>query len=206
MSLPSRLLGANPSIQVSALLSGSLSTPSAKQTFIPPTSYESIATTTLSGSQATITFSSIPATFKHLQVRISAKNTRTGQDSASVFFEINGDTNNNNYTTHYMSTSGSTPTSFGRATGNYTGLSGISPSADVTSNLGPMIYDFIDYANTTKYKTIRSINGFDKNGGGSIYLSSNLWLNTNAISTIEFTVPGYSWATYSKFALYGIKG
>ena len=34
MSLPSRLLGANPSIQVSTLLSGSLTTPSAKGTFV----------------------------------------------------------------------------------------------------------------------------------------------------------------------------
>jgi hypothetical protein len=169
-------------------------------------SYESIATYTLNSSQSTVTFSSIPSTFKHLQVRISGKNTRTGEQSASIFFEVNGDTSNTNYTTHYMSTSGSTPTSFGRATGNYTGLSGISPSADVTSIFGPMIYDFIDYTNTNKYKTIRCINGYDANGSGSLYLSSNLWLNTNAISSILFSVPGFSWAQYSKFALYGIKG
>ena len=155
---------------------------------------------------STISFTSIPSTYKHLQVRISAKNTRTGENSASVFFQINSDTSTSNYTTHYLRGDGSTRSSFGAATGSYTGLSGESPSADLTSNLGVMIYDFIDYTNTNKYKTIRSINGYDANGSGSIYLSSNLWLNANAISTIQFTVPGYSWAQNSKFALYGIKG
>ena len=42
---------------------------------VPPvtTAYESIATTTLSSTQATITFSSIPSTYEHLQIRWIAK-------------------------------------------------------------------------------------------------------------------------------------
>ena len=168
--------------------------------------YESIATTTLSSSQATITFSSIPATFKHLQLRISVKNTRTGQNTASVFCRVNSDTSTANYTYHNFQGDGSTASASGLATGNYAGLVAETPSADATSVFGVMIYDFIDYTNTNKYKTIRHTSGYDANGNGGIYLTTNLWLNTNAISTITITVPAYSFSQYSKFALYGIKG
>jgi hypothetical protein len=168
--------------------------------------YESIATTTLSSSQATITISSIPDTFKHLQLRVSAKNTRTGQNTASVFCQVNSDTSTANYTRHVLSGDGSTVSAGGLATGSYAGLIDVTPSNDLTSVFGVMIFDFIDYANTNKYKTIRSINGYDGNGNGFVSMVSNLWLNTNAISTITLTVPAYSFAQYSKFSLYGIKG
>jgi hypothetical protein len=175
-------------------------------TALVPGVYESISTTTLGSSQATITFSSIPATFKHLQLRISVKNTRTVQDTASVFCQVNSDTSNANYTYHNLQGSGSTASASGLATGNYAGLVAESPSTTSTSVFGVMIYDFIDYTNTNKYKTIRHMSGYDANGNGGIYLTSNLWLNTNAISTITVTVPAYSFAQYSKFSLYGIKG
>jgi hypothetical protein len=168
--------------------------------------YESIATTTLSGSQATITISSIPATFKHLQLRISVKNTRTGQDTASVFCQVNSDTSTANYTRHALNGNGTGASAGGIVTGNYAGLIDETPSNDLTSVFGVMIFDFIDYTNTNKYKTIRSMNGYDGNGNGFVSLISNLWLNTNAISTISFTCPAYQFTQYSKFSLYGIKG
>ena len=175
-------------------------------TTLLPGVYESIATTTLSSVTTSVTFSSIPATFKHLQLRVFPKNTRNGQNSASVFCQVNSDTSTANYTYHALSGNGSTASASGLATGNYAGLIGETPSNDLTSTFGVMIYDFIDYANTNKYKTIRTLNGYDGNGNGVIYLTSNLWLNTNAISTILFTCPAYQFTQYSKFALYGIKG
>jgi hypothetical protein len=41
VSLASRLLGANPSVQISSLLTGAITTPSAKGTFDPFTTYTS---------------------------------------------------------------------------------------------------------------------------------------------------------------------
>lgn len=170
-------------------------------------SYESIATYTLSSPQSAVTFSSIPSTYKHLQVRISARNNRSVGDQASGFWEANGDTNNGNYTTYILSGNGTSTLSCNAyGTGSYTGLSTLTPSSNVTSVQGVIIYDFLDYANTNKYKTARCMNGWEVQGTGSMYYSSNLWLSFNAITSLSFTVPGYNWSTNSKFALYGIKG
>jgi hypothetical protein len=70
------------------------------------------------------------------------------------------------------------------------------PTATVT--------DIIDYANTNKYKTLRSLGGTDRNGTGEIQLASGLWMNTTAISSIQITT-GANFTTTTQFALYGVK-
>lgn len=172
------------------------------------TSFESIATQIVTSSTASsVTFSNIPNTYDHLQIRVSARNNRTGNNQATLFYYINNDTNINNYTGHDLRTSGGgTVTATGYATGNYQALAGLYPSADLPSNLGVGIYDFLDYKNTNKHKTIRFLNGWDGNGSGWINLGSNLWLSTSAITTIKFDFPEWLIAQNSHFALYGIKG
>jgi hypothetical protein len=67
--------------------------------------------------------------------------------------------------------------------------------------------DLEDYASTTKYKTLRAFNGADVNGSGNARLTSSLWLNTNAITSITLnTEDGQNWLTSTTVSLYGIKG
>ena len=68
-------------------------------------SYESIATVSLGSSQSTIAFSSIPSTFKHLQLRLFLKDDR-GLNRDSVKLTFNGDTASN-YTEHALFGDGS---------------------------------------------------------------------------------------------------
>jgi len=70
---------------------------------------------------------------------------------------------------------------------------------------GGFIVDILDYANTNKYKTVRSLNGNDANGSGSMNLSSNVWLSTAAITSLTLSSSS-DFRQYSSFALYGIKG
>lgn len=170
--------------------------------------YDSIATYTGDGGSTTVTFSSIPSTYKHLQLRITALGTAGagGYPTSLAYFRINSDSSNSNYKVHMMSGNGSSVSS--GSTGN--------PQADFlylpggnSSFPASAIIDFIDYSNTNKYKTIKSLNGSDRNGSGYVWLNSMLWMNTSAISTISLSGdPTYNgnWATGSKFALYGIKG
>ena len=81
------------------------------------------------------------------------------------------------------------------------------PRAGTTANtFGPMILDILDYTNTNKYKTVRSLSGFDSNGAGKVdFFSGFYFLNTNAITQIDITGGGGTFAQYSHFALYGIK-
>jgi hypothetical protein len=69
------------------------------------------------------------------------------------------------------------------------------------------VIDIIDYASTSKNKTIKTLGGIDRNGSGSINLVSNLWTNTSAINRLDFYIStGTAFATGSTIALYGIKG
>ena len=67
--------------------------------------------------------------------------------------------------------------------------------------------DILDYTNTNKNKTVRVLQGFDENGSGVVAFNSFLYsTNTNAITSLTLTSSGTSFAQYSSFALYGIKG
>lgn len=168
----------------------------------PATAFESIATITPSGV-STITFSAIPSTYQHLQVRAIAKRD-SASTSGSSNLRLNGDTGSN-YVRHFLRGSGAAATA-GASTGQtsiecfeHTGN-----DAAVANMMGVLILDVHDYASTTKNKVIRTISGNDQNGAGNIYLTSGLWLNTSAITSLTlFSSTNYLNTT---FALYGIKG
>jgi len=162
--------------------------------------FESIATTTVgAGGQATITFSSIPSTYKHLQIRYSAIS--AGTFSADNVVRFNSDSGAN-YTIHALYGTGATAASVGYASQTFMSA-GTTPDATYPC---VAVIDILDYANTSKYKTMRSLSGVDRNGSGYIFLHSGLWMNTAAISTITITATGGNYSQYSSFALYGIKG
>ena len=172
-------------------------------------SYESIASATGTGTSATITLSSIPATYKHLQIRTNIRNLTTGTSFRTVLGILNGDTGTN-YTRHGLVGDGSAVSNAGNASGSNTAFQILNAAADGSSTanvMGVAIIDILDYASTSKYKTIRMFTGVDFNGSGRTALVSSLWLSTSAINSITFEDPvGNGFTTSSTFALYGIKG
>jgi hypothetical protein len=175
---------------------------------VVPNSYESIATATGTGSSGTITFSSIPATYSHLQIRCIAR-TDTGFATDYIQFRFNSDTGSN-YTYHGLEGDGASAAGFGATAQTFALTTNITGSAATANAMGTAVIDIIDYASTSKYKTVRTIGGQDQNSGsntGQIRLISNLWLSTSAINSITFTsYRSASWTTSTTFALYGIKG
>ena len=171
-------------------------------------SYESIATVTVgAGGSSSISFTSIPSTYKHLQVRMLSRSTR-GAATADAWFQINSDTGSN-YAHHDLSGNGSAA-SAGANSGTtniyYSFTISNIPASTATSGIfGGQVLDILDYANTSKYKTTRMLGGFDANGSGSVYLSSGLWQSTSAINSLTFYTIS-NWAQYTQFALYGVKG
>jgi hypothetical protein len=164
-------------------------------------SFESISTVTVgSGGSATITFSSIPSTYTHLQLRWFSKNT-------SADYGIRGQFNSDsaaNYSYHELYGTGSAAGAFSGVSQTYAQLG---QNADATTSVfGTGIIDILDYANTNKYKTVRALSGYDKNGGGALAFDSSSWRSTSAISSIYLYSNTGNFAQYSSFALYGIKG
>jgi len=161
-------------------------------------SYESISTVTVgSGGSTTISFSSIPATYKHLQIRAIAKASGTNFNPKMQF---NGDTSSN-YSWHYIYGDGSTAVAGAGATQAFIYNSIISTNASMYNGF---VIDILDYSNTSKYKTTRELSGQDRNGSGEIALWSGNWRSTSAITSIAFSNGTFD--QYSSFALYGIKG
>jgi hypothetical protein len=167
-------------------------------------SYESIATVLVgSGGSSTITFSSIPSTYKHLQIRAFYQNNQNNSSVDYMQLRFNSDTGNN-YVTHRLRGNGSAASASTTAATNYayTTLS----VQGVANIFGGAIIDILDYTNTNKNKVVRTLAGYDGNGAGDIGLNSNLWLSTSSITQIELSTQTGNINQYSSFALYGIKG
>jgi len=163
-------------------------------------SYESIATVTVgSGGSSTVTFSSIPSTYTHLQVRCLAKDTTSGSTFQNFKMTINSNTMTRR---HYLYADGASVAA-GTSTTNL--AIGNIPAAGFTNIFGTVIIDILDYTNTNKNKTIRSLTGTDANGSGEIAFYSALYaVNTNAITDLSFSTDT-SFAQYTSISLYGIK-
>jgi len=176
---------------------------------IAPTSFDSIATFTANGTVSTYTFSSIPSTYKTLQLRFTARETGAGINTNQIDITFNSDTGAN-YAWHYLRALGASGVqTSGGDNQTYVRLPSVSgQGSSLADTYGVGVIDIIDYASTTKKKTLRAFNGFNQNSGTNgnvITLNSGLWNSTSAISSITLTFVG-TVATGSVLALYGIKG
>ena len=169
---------------------------SSMQPALNATSYESIATVTVgAGGSSSVSFSSIPSTYKHLQIRFMAQGGAVGLN-----LRMNGATSN--YACHYFQGDGSSVSAAG-STGEIYIFSGRIPTS---TYFGVGVIDILDYTNTNKYKTLRSLAGNDQNGSGSVWMFSGLYQSTSAVSSLELLSTTGNLNQYSHFALYGVKG
>jgi len=168
----------------------------------PTGDFESIQTTVVgAGGASSITFSSIPSTYKNLQIRAILRS--AGASNASSSMQFNGDTAAN-YSSHSLTGDGASASA--GASVSASNIGGVQYWTN-TSLFSTEIIDILDYANTNKYKTTRMLAGVDGNGSGYVTLTSGNWRSTAAISSIVINVQGANnFAQYSSFALYGIKG
>jgi len=166
--------------------------------------FTSIQTVTVgSGGASSISFSSIPSTYTHLQIRgIGAANSSSQKQ---LVIQLNGDSTAGHYADHLLVGDGSTASA-----GNDTGLGAmyfdrLSPGSS-SSAFGAFVIDILDYANTNKNKTVRVLGGWDGNGSGQIALGSGLWMQTSAVNSVTlFSDGAVNINQYSQFALYGVK-
>ena len=160
---------------------------------MPTTTYERIQTQTLTSNQATITFTSIPATYTDL--RLVLVGTNDSGSAQSVKLRFNGDTSTN-YSDIYF-----------RGTGSSVVNSADSdrPFIDVNFAFGATIptmttLDMLSYAGAT-YKTLLITNS--ENSRVELKVAS--WRSTSAITSIVFSLGTGNYNTGTTATLYGIK-
>lgn len=163
------------------------------------TTYEAIATATLSSPAASITFSSIPQTFTDLILKISARSSAAGTNW--TFIGINGGSDSESTLLHVLNFGGSI---YGQTYSSLrTPITNTSLTANTFSN--NEIY-FSDYTGATK-KTI-SGDGVQESNTADYELQAAVyeWPYSAAITQLVLTTDGaVNFATNSSATLYGVK-
>jgi hypothetical protein len=159
---------------------------------MPTPTYTPLATVTLGTASASVTFSSIPATYRDLILVF--RGTLTTATFNELELRINGDTGSN-YTRIVAFGDGS-------GTGSLTDVFN-SYRFSYGNNTNPFtsIVQFMDYSATDKHKTALSRSSTAAN---IVFASATRWANTAAVNTIRLAPNSGSFATGCTFALYGI--
>lgn len=165
--------------------------------------FELISTQVLAATATSVSFSSIPATYTHLQLRVTG---RTSTSSADVLQARFNSDSAANYAWHQLYGTGAAMASANATSQSQMYFSLLADSTSATSAFSAGIIDILDYANTNKYKTARSLAGL--HGSSTLIgLRSSLWQSTAAINAISlFPAGGGNLQIGSRFSLYGIKG
>jgi len=183
------------------LLNGILASQISGHLYSGPTgAFDALGSVTVgAGGQSSITFSAIPQTYTHLQVRWIAVSGSSGTD---VKINFNSDSTNY-YSWHELYGDGSSANAAANTsqTTTFVGITG------GTSNPSAGVFDILDYASTNKNKTLRALTGVDNNGSGYIMLKSGSYFPSTitGINSMTIAPTSSSFNQYTQFALYGIR-
>ena len=163
----------------------------ATATYIP------IATQTLGSAAASITFSSIPGTYTDLRLVVTC----TTSAGDTVALQFNSDTGNN-YSNTELRGQGTTAISGNEVTNNWIDFN----SSTATSTTVPQltIIEIFSYAGSTN-KALLGSEASDLNGSGTVQVTTGLWRNTSAITSIKLLLESSSnFSTGTIATLWGI--
>ncbi len=157
---------------------------------MPTPTYTSLANVTLGTTAASVTFSSIPATYRDLILVYDW----TSTSAASFYIRLNGDSGSN-YTRVYMGAISAAAS----GTESGTGWNGLSLSAGNERQIGTL--QIMDYSATDKHKT-----ALNRANQASPYVIADAyrWANTAAVTSASFTMASGTFSAGSTFNLYGV--
>ena len=158
---------------------------------MPTPTYIALATTTLGSAASSVTFSSIPGTYRDLVFVMSG----TSTTATDVTMQINNNSDNI-YTSVRMLGDGTNASS-----STTSGTSGTWLRFSAPSVIGSNRVQFMDYAQTDKHKTmlIRT-----DNSNSLTAARAARWGSTNAITSFKVTSDSGNFSVGSTFSLYGV--
>ena len=161
------------------------------------TTYEKIATTTLSSATNTISFGSIPTTYTDLKLVLVATTSTSNQ---AIYLRVNADSGTN-YSYTYVGGNGTAASS-----SRQTSVTNIDPTQLAgSSTTVPQMWDFdiFSYAGSTN-KTVLYTHTADLNGSGATEKGVGLWRSTTAINAVSLTTSSGNMNIGTTATLYGI--
>ena len=172
---------------------------------------EFIAKTELASPDSSVSFTSIPGTYQHLQIRASVRD--TASDSVeSIYVQLGGASDSpvdtgNNYIRNYIDVDGTSETGSGQLSNTNIWLGKATAASADSEKFGGMFINILDYANTNKQTTVQAFLEAHYTSGNSARMrfTAGLWTDLEAVQTIKL-IPNVNFATHSVFTLYGLKG
>lgn len=162
--------------------------------------FDTIASTTLTSTSGSITFSAIPQTYKHLEVHGWAY-IPSGTGITDISIQYNGDTSST--TRNWWSWGFANDATIYNLANSSTGTSSIGYLPNDANSPGGIYLSIMDYTNASKAKVVRFLTG---NAGANqpvLNRGSSLTLSTAAISSITFSSGTMGIGT--TLTLYGLK-
>jgi hypothetical protein len=167
------------------------------------TTYTLINSNTLASSAASVTFSSIPATYTDLVLRISARSDRAATFDW-IFMTINGITTNT-YSNTSLDGSGTSAASNQLSNRTYATIQYVVDGDTATANTFGSTEIYIPSYTASQNKPFSAF-GAQENNTTAAYMIANagLWRNTAAITELKLETNAQLWVSGSSFYLYGI--
>lgn len=154
--------------------------------------YIALANITLTATDSSVVFSSIPATYRDLVLVLNAE--MSSASTNDVYLRLNEDASN--HTQVNMRGTGSATSSV-----TYSTITLNAASTFSVSRLYTVICHIMDYSATDKHKTVLTRGNW---AGGDINATAGRWASTTAVSSFSLVPSAGSFAIGSTFALYGI--
>jgi len=163
---------------------------------MPTPTYTPLATVTLGSSASSVTFNSIPATYRDLIVVVNG----TPSGAGGVNYRANGDTGSN-YSYVSMRNNGSSPSSEAGTLTVFLGQNSSSTSGTRLMN----VFQIMDYSATDKHKTGLARASYNQSSNSADVTEANAvrWANTAAINSLT-VLSAVNLNIGTTFSLYGV--
>jgi hypothetical protein len=158
-----------------------------------------------SGGASSIDFTSIPATYTDLVIKLSSRTSdTTGNDSSAIALQFNGDTTSSYQRRTLYGDGGAVGSTNASTTEMRIGFT--DTNGNTANTFGNCEIYIPNYAGST-YKSVSVDAVTEANVAQFIYaaLVAGLWSNTAAITSIKLYAPSYNFVQHSTASLYGIK-
>ena len=168
---------------------------------------EAIATVYLEADAVSVTFSSIPQTYEHLQLRYTLALNTTNNAYQRLWLGDGSVDTGTDYSDHYMYGHDSATAAASGSGGSQGIYLGQAPGSLDRAWSGPTIVDILDYVSTDKNTSVMI---FNWDGGTETYadyltFGSGLWESTAAVDTIKIDNRyAHNLLRGSEFSLYGL--
>ena len=165
--------------------------------------YDLLETQVLTSSASSVTFTGLGSysDYKHLQLRMTVRN--TGASENNLGFRLNADSSSS-YASHRLYGNGSSVISNGASSLDKMLYLTMPDSSDSSNIFGAAVVDVLDFSSVSKNTTFRwfwGMNGADTHIG----LGSGLWNNTNAVTSLQTFPFSGNFVAGSRFSLMGVK-